>query len=320
MPTTPRYFDESQQNAIWLGLAWLWFLGALLAWLVAASSPATWITSGSAVALLAAATSVISLALRLPILPSLDVLSYRSVARNHAVWLLGTCANLNWLGFFILQSPHGADALPALLLVLTAEIGFVATAWQQSALPWLNQAWTSFTGTLTGLGTGTELHHSTQRHATQRHATAQLPMTTHASDPTLEENSAEDPEDCCQSELLEDDAQLGESIDRRQVHGVNEFDQPFWSGEIRVHFCSDQLIQQVTVGFSPPFFSAPQVDWECESEEAEVKLVNCTPTGMRLEIRRFSDREPLIFPLQWYAAEVELGNMATASPAKRVLP
>ncbi len=277
---------------MWLGLAAVWSVGGLVAWLVAACSQATWIATSSGLPLLAVLATATSVALRLPILSSPSRTSLRN---DHAVWLLSTCASLNWLGFFVLQCPRWSDALPAVIILLVGEVWFHVTAWRCRKLPWLRAGLQSLATQLGSLGVDLSTPEANQ------HAFTQL---------TLGPDSAASNRNC----------QLGEQEDRLTVHGIDEQGRSYLSGELRIAFSADQPLETIVVAFSPPFARSPEVDFDCESDGVDVQLVNCTPTGMRLGIRRSTTREPLVFTLPWYAAEVESGNLSAAVTVERVLP
>ncbi len=74
------------------------------------------------------------------------------------------------------------------------------------------------------------------------------------------------------------------------------------------------------MGFCPAFEGDPSVDFDHDADGVSLELVNCTPTGMRMAIRRRNTELPLVFELQWYAAQVELSQRAERGTAKSLLP
>jgi hypothetical protein len=278
----PRFVNDSQENRLWLGLSGLWALGGLLAWFVAAGSQASWIVTSSWLVLFASLTCAVSAALRLPILSQSPSASVRA---DHTVWLLSSVANINWLGFFVLQAPDWPDALPVLMIWMIGEVWFHTAATRLDALPWLREAWVALHKQLASLGADQPLRSEVHQ-----------PVNPHR---LLESNGC---------------------VERRVVEGHDEQGRRYLSGEICVRLTADQPSETIVVGFSPAFAGAPEVDVDCEADDVEVRLIHCTPTGMRIGIRALSGHEPLDLALQWFAVEVELGRAPSLAVTPRVLP
>ncbi len=296
----PRYVNELQENAVWLCLAAFWSIGGLVAWLTALGSQAVWIGSTSGLSLLAVLATGICVALRLPILSSPPSTTLRS---DHGVWLLSTFASVNWLGFFLLQSPQWPDALCVAMIWLVGETWFYVTAWRLDGLPWLRECLSYIAARLAGLGIDSDVRPSTAPNAESSLA-----------------RTESDGSDARDTSHVADPQPADEQVRRRMVDGVDEQGRRYLSGEIRVAMGADQRSETIVVSFSPPFAGAPEVDFDCETEGVDVQLVNLTPTGMRLGIRRSSAAEPTVFSLPWYAAEVELEDVSASAIDSRVLP
>jgi hypothetical protein len=277
-----RFVNDSQENALWLGLTGLWAVAGLLSWCVAAGTVSSWIATPSWLVLSASLTCAISMALRLPILSESPRTSLRD---DHAVWLLSTVANINWIGFFILQAPGWPDALPVLLIGMLGEVWFHTIATRVGALPWLRNGCTALLRQLSSLG-------------------ADRP------------SRLEKPEPVSPGATVQE---VG-CVERRVVAGHDEQGRRYLSGEISVSLTADKPSDTIVVGFSPAFVGAPNVDLDCEADGVDVRLINCTPTGMRIGIRGLSLREPLDLALQWFAVEVELGRTPSLVATTRVLP
>lgn len=280
----PRYVNEPQENAVWVCSATIWSVGGLIAWLAAANSPQTWIGSSSGLVILAVLSTAISIALRLPILCSPPK---TTLASDHAVWLVSTFASVNWLGFLALQAPQWSDAWPLAMILLLGESWFHVTAWRRNALPWLREMLVHLVSPVAQLGVDTNHQSLVERNQT-----------------LVERNQTH----------------LEGRVQRSIVDGVDEQGRRYLSGEIRVAMAAGQTAESIVVSFTPAFVGAPEVDFDCEIEGVEVHLINLSPAGMRLGIRRSTGTEPVDFSLPWYAAEVELGDVAAEAIVNRVLP
>lgn len=293
----PRFVNDSHENLLWLGLSGLWALGGLLAWFVAVSSQASWIVTSSWLVLFASLTCAISASLRLPILSQSPPTTLRA---DHTVWLLSSLANVNWLGFFILQAPGWPDTLPVILIWLIGEIWFHSAATRLGRLPWLREGLGTLFKQLGSLGADQPIV-----------AAARKPVSPHR--PLDGSGSAE-----CGS--AESGLDKSGSVERRVVAGHDELGRRYLSGEIYVRLTSDMPSETLVVGFSPAFAGVPEVDVECEADDVEVRLIQRTPTGMRIGIRAISLLEPLDLALQWFAVEVELGRTPSLAATTRSLP
>ncbi len=199
---------------------------------------------------------------------------------DHAVWLLSTFASVNWLGFLVLQAPQWSDVWPVAIILLLSEGWFHVSAWRCNALPWLREAMLHWVRPIANLGVDSEPRPLGRQN--QNH--------------------------------------LDGRVQRSMVDGVDEQGRRYLSGEIQVAMEAGQTSESIVVSFTPAFVGAPEVDFDCESEGVDVQLINLSPAGMRLGIRRSTGTEPVDFSLPWYAAEVELGEVSAAAIVNRVLP
>lgn len=102
------------------------------------------------------------------------------------------------------------------------------------------------------------------------------------------------------------DSDAEDLIDRKTVDGIADDGRRCLSGEIHVRFESGQRKLEVVVGFCPPFPAEPDVDFELEHESLSARLVRCTPTGMRMEVRREPSGPQLNSVLHWYALAIDV--------------
>ena len=315
----PRYVSELQANALWVCLSCLWAACAFLAWLTtawltlawgtvasngAASSLPAW---GSQLTLVALGVAVTAFVLRLPIL---SMPPRTSLASDHAVWLLSTCASVNWLGFLALQVPTWSDLIPPLLMMGAGEVWFHALVIRTSALPWLRQYCLVAEVAKTFDAPVAEVAKTLDAPVAEVAKTSDAPT---PSAETLDEfREVGEPS---AGELPPLDAERDDGIERKAVAGVDEQGKRYLSGEIKVSLAAQQSTQTLSIAFSPPFVGEPDVDFECEGaeEDVAVQLIHNTPSGMRLGLRRAASTEATVFWLQWYAVEVELSQSRDAS-------
>jgi hypothetical protein len=257
--------------------------------------------------LFASLTCAVSAALRLQILSQSPPTSLRA---DHAVWFLSSLANVNWLGFFILQAPGWPDTLPVLLIWLIGEVWFHTAATRLGRLPWLREGLGTLFKQLGSLGADQPIVP-----AAHKPVSPHRPMDESGS---AESGSAESGSDKSGSDKSGSDK--SGSVERRLVAGHDEQGRRYLSGEIYVRLTSDKPSETLVVGFSPAFAGVPEVDVECEADDVEVRLIQRTPTGMRIGIRAISLLEPLDLALQWFAVEVELGRTPSLAATTRSLP
>lgn len=310
------YATELRENAVWLSLASLWACGGVAAWLSSIGNAAAWNDSSSGLTLLALLASATTLTLRRPILSSPPG---TRLASSHAVWLLTMLATINWLGFFALQARSWSEALPVVLLLGLAEAWFHVQVWQTGALPWLRENCEPLARKLSGwraFASDSMAHLSPPLPSTQTTSAEGLMSASLFAFPTPGLHLAETGED----EIGQDKPSERGSVERQSVQGVDEQGRRYLSGEIVVSLAAQQTSSTLSIAFSPPFVGEPEVDFECEGEGVAVQLIHSTPAGMRLGLRQAANPEPIVFPLQWYAAEVELSDIPQPSPTVVTLP
>ncbi len=283
----PRYFSEHQENAVWISMATLWAIGACGAWISAVLAPWHSEISGSLLTILAMLTACASLALRLPILSSPPETSQFC---DHLIWLLTGCATANWLGFFVVQSPALVDAFPAIAALAFGEVWFHTIAFRKGLLPWLSDGFARLIEQLSSLGSDT----------------------------------CEPADGLKQENLHLEIQQLGfdgsENITRHEICGIDENGGRYMSGTIRVSLADGQKHETIVVGFCPAFVGQPNVDFECNAEDISWELINCSPAGMRIGVRRSQAETSTDFELQWYAAQAEMTETSIPMATTQVLP
>lgn len=301
----PRYITDYQQHASWLCLTTIWAVCGLVACVTEFSADGgsgDAETSSSVLLLCACAATVVTAVLRLPILASPPK---TSVEADHLAWLLSCLAQINWLGFFVLRADSAFEIVPLVLAFAVGDGWFYDRARAAAALPWLwqgvahAQAWLWQLGGEAKPVVGAEVNAFTPTAESQ--ALTSLP--------------AQPPETAVAL-----DADSAGRILRRTVEGTDEQGRRYLSGEIELALGPEASSQVVLIAFLPAFIGAPEVDFECAADEIEMQLINCTPQGMRLNVRRTASGEPEIISLQWYAVEVELGELPRETAAHRSLP
>lgn len=286
--------SDLRKHATWIGAASLWAFSGLAAFMAISFSPPPSEVTGSALSVLAVLVCGISILVRRPILTSPTAASHFC---SHVVWLLAGFATANWLGYFMLRSSTLLDAVPIALIFLTSETWFHLKVARQQ-LPWLF-------ANISLLGN-------------------QLATTSFRSHSSIQSESQD--ESCCLATTLareistDTEDGLADNISRRTIHGIDASGSRYASGTVRVSLATGQLHETVVVGFCPAFEGDPSVDFDHDADGVSLELVNCTPTGMRVAIRRRNTELPLVFELHWYAAQVELSQRAAKGTAKSILP
>ena len=279
-------FRREPQPTLWLGLSAAWCAAGWLVWWLTAAAPksldnhAADSADASRLLLLAMSAAGVGLVLRLPILMETQL----PLAGRHVLWLLGVAASVHWLGYIILRAPHWSDWASAGLVILLVEVGVVYIAWRDARLPWL----------ISGLKNAARL--------------VRGPSSPGSAERLLDTGAASSAPSDEASEPIEG------HITHRQVQGFDAAGRRFASGQVEVELVADQRQATLALPFSPPLGGSVQVDVECDAGEIEVRVVNSTAAGMRLEIRRFRGGPQQVFALQWYAAELELEDPRRGLP------
>lgn len=186
-------------------------------------------------------------------------------------WLCAWGGQANALGGIAMLCPNLASLLPALIVSGTIEY----LLWSRSPLA-RNRA---------GL-------HAPD--ATAAHTTALSSMLAPLEVPPSESATAE----------LESEPWI-----RSTQEGQTETGQRYLTGWVRFELSPDQKVATLTVGFSPAFAHAPDVelDQEMDTEEAhcQPQLEHVTPAGMRVAIKRTTTGVPLAGKLLWHASPAE---------------
>lgn len=318
MPDTYR----DQQNQLWIYLSICWWIGSLVAWisiLFSESSPAV---NDSTLTFSGILVFAVSAALRLPILTSKPE---TSSLEDHFVWLLCVTANVNWIGFLWLCSPNLSATLPAIGLGLLCEAWLWSEAERSNSIRWLrlqlgdirNRSWRIIAGaaigtqspllkskTLSAPGSaGTSSSKTTNSTAT----TAIVPLPIRSLEkPCGSQSIAADPDGLAIDQA--NSASQGESeIVRTSEDGIDPSGRRYLAGEIVIQWQPDQRSHQIVISFVPAFAGVPEVEIELDSLDCMWQLQNCTPVGLRLQVRRPAGSEEAVTNLSWYARAASEG-------------
>lgn len=231
--------------------------------------------------------------------------------------LLAWAAAINWLGFILLRSDSLAAALPAVAVILLAELWVYGLVEHAGVLPDMQPAASQTHAVVVGVEAESQ---ALARDASTADASP-------AADPTLQAASAGAVDEALERRLMglcvdgqppssdaEELGPLGEAQAgdqggwadgqrRRTIECVEASGQRVVSGEIRQPLAEGQKSQFVVVGFQPAFSKPPAVELECETDDVSVSLVNCTPAGMRIQCKRSQSAAATQCHLSWYACE-----------------
>ena len=267
-----KYTSARQQNWTWLSLSAAWAAGALSAWLASVFSTTDTAGPGELFGL-ALIIAVIGVALRLPIITDSR---HADQWPDHLALLLGYAATVNWLGFLLFRASGMLASVPAVTVLVLAEVWIHCRFYYSDCLAWLRPA------------------------------------------PVAKEHSTAHP----QAEDIP--PQAAGHIQRTCVDGVDEQGRRYLSGEIQVTLGAGQTTQELVVGFCPAFVGDPEVDFEVGDEYVTVRLVQCSPAGMALAIRRSGaergGQSPRTFQLQWFAQQPDSDVEQALPPGECLLP
>ncbi len=286
------YVRLRQEHAAWLLLVAGWAMVGMTLWIASASSPWPWeAMRGEAVTLVSLAVVAVAVVLRIPLLSRPK---QEAVASYHALWLVGCLASSHWLGFLMMRSAAWIEAVPAMLLIATAEVWVMSRGLRLGALPWLQELGVEFS---TSIGTALKVADRVIEPNQSGLPASEPQWLGTACDAGLDSEATR----ACEPADLE-----SQNLLRRTVDGIDELGRRYLSGEVRVCLQSRQQTESVVIGFVPAFEGEPEVEIECEQEDVSASVVRCTPSGMRIAIRRPRAELAVTFGFQWYAAQLEL--------------
>lgn len=292
--------NSKTTRAWWIALASLWALGGLVAFAITLATDRAELDSAILI-LLSLVIGAVGFILRWPLTRPGQNMPESAV---HAIWLLVSLGQCNWLGTLLLRSEPLLDFLLAATLVLSMDFILQRLIWRAESMPWLKgrewraqllRRWTLFR----------------EQAATGKHK--QVGPALYLADVGSDEEEAEINEELeirgelgngvskVDSELS--GTVLSESIRRQSSEGVDEQGAAYQAGSVRVEMVAEQATETVLIGFFPPFVGQPQVELECDQEDVSMRLVHCTPLGTRVHIRRSQATDSVSFWLQWFAVQ-----------------
>lgn len=206
----------------------------------------------------------------------------RFLTRDDIVFVLLTIGAVNWAGGLLL---HTASLLGGIVVLSLVALG---EAWLWFRLYCSGHLFELFTNLPEPL-------------------TRYLPLPTHCSTgpetQSTPENSTSPIVTSDESAFVEEE--LDSAVQRRTEDGFDEEGRRFLSGEVRFLLAERQMSEEIVIGFHPAFTSPPDTDFELLSDEVRCRLVNVTPTGMRLAIRRSSNSlEEISSTIEWFALQI----------------
>ncbi len=255
-----------------------------LCWLIAGYGGSLEI-SGSSLTVVAAMTAAVTTALRWPLLQS-------GIGDIGGTWCWQLCylAAINWAGGLVLAGTGWLDALPVLVILGLTELGVHQKALQKRSAEMLGATNPEPSLANSPLDAGSLLGVS--------------------GNPTP--NTTADPQQEAGHEERRLDEQLDGRFDRRLVDAHDVDGIRFVEGEVQLMLADQQTSEEVVIGFCPPFVGHPEVDFEPDHESLSVRLVRCTPSGMRLKVSRGAAAGTQEVMLQWYARQTDADSEATA--------
>lgn len=298
---------------MWVALAGLWACSGVFAWLMSLFAFGASPLAGDTVTALAALVTGVGIALRVPILTEACERDRQQPNElvDHVVLLLCYAANINWLGHLLLRSGSVFEALPAVLLLLSAELWMHHQFFSNRCLSWLKLAWWSGKQR-----TAQALAHVRPPGTSSARSTAASKPEVPQAPPSKTANDTPSSEPTSQAESKAVHPHLSGSANTRHCsEGRDEQGRRYMTGQLVLHFASGQSTQEIVIGFCPAFDGAPQVDVEASDGDVELRQTACSPQGLRLVARRLRAETPLDASLEWYAFQAD-GDSAQREPSQ----
>lgn len=281
---------QVQQRELWIYLAISWWIGSLSAWLIAWLSQLETQPSDSLLTASGLLVFGVAACLRLPVL---TVQTPTSSLEDHFVWLLAASANVNWLGFLCLHANNLYAVIPAVLIGAILEFWLWNRAARSDCLAW--------TRTMSYLRLST--NSSSRENVAAASSGSQLPAGDIETKPC--DNSGSDiriPVGIAQVDQAGTDRG---GTQRTLEDGVDPSGRRYLAGDIKVEWLAEQRSQTLVIGFVPAFIGTPQVELELSSDQCSAQIINCTPVGLRVQLKRSAASAEPVCNLSWYAKQAD---------------
>lgn len=305
--------SKNQQNELWIFLVVTWWIGSLVAWI------AVWTTSTTSTAndsLLTASGLLlfgVSAALRLPVVTTTQP---TTSLEDHFVWLVTASANVNWLGYLCLSSQSYAAVLPAGVVGILVEYWLWSELCRRDCLAGLRGFISAFSTSLVknAISSGNDalrVENPTEA-VTNQLAVSSAAASTVKSESATSNFVSSNKTDSSSIQLDVVEAAEG-TVLRTTEDGIDLAGFRYMAGEVQVAWEESQRTQTVVLGFVPAFEGSPEVELELDCEECSAQIQNCTPNGLRIQLKRSlgSNTQGSSTPgshsqltnLSWYAKE-----------------
>jgi hypothetical protein len=293
--------SQTQQREMWIYLAITWWIGSLTAWLIAWFSPA----SQSNESMLTATSLLVfgvSACLRLPVL---TVQTPTTSLEDHFVWLLAATANVNWLGYLSINVDSISAVIPAILIGVAIEWWLWNQAGRAGCLVWARRIFPILV--LNKPGKPSAPNGSP---ALVNAANPEIALSTSADHSTTQSSgqpalsSMGNPESCLDRNVVQ----------RTLEDGIDPTGRRYLAGEVKLDWLVDQRTQTIVIGFVPAFTGNPEVEYEVNCDLCTAQIINCTPAGLRIQLKRNDASSELETNMSWYARQAESPESRNALP------
>jgi hypothetical protein len=294
--------SQTQQREMWIYLAITWWIGSLAAWLIAWFSTPASQSNESMLTATALLVFGVSACLRLPVL---TVQTPTTSLEDHFVWLLAATANVNWLGYLSINIDSIPAVIPAILIGVAIEWWLWNQAGRADCLVWARRIFPilvlnkpgkpSATASSTALVNAT--HPEIAKSTSAEHSTTQA-----GGQPVL--SSMGNPESCLDRNVVQ----------RTLEDGIDPTGRRYLAGEVKLDWLADQRTQTIVIGFVPAFIGNPEVEYEVNCDLCTAQIINCTPAGLRIQLRRNDASSELVTNMSWYARQAESTESRNALP------
>lgn len=305
-------------NRLTFGIVWTVISGG--AWLMAFLG-GTGSVEGSALTVIALCISGIGLALRWRVIVNPCESTVADWAVPVLILMVGYVATISWLGCIALWSTNLIEALPACLVVLAAEAWILARLDEE----YRELLFLVLGAVLTNLTLLDRLEWASSKESLASESSRTSAF-------RAERVMAAEEEIHTYSLTADANLHFNETV-RHTEDGFDETGRRYLSGEVHVNWGRTQKTEEIVVGFCPAFEGDPEVEFEVDQEDVSGRIVNCTPAGIRIALRRPVADDRLKMTLSWYAtqsmdcslfderaAQAAGGASSTISGSTRVLP
>lgn len=307
--------SKNKQNELWVFLVVTWWIGSLVAWIAAWAASTNSNANDSLLTASGLLLFGVSAALRLPVVTSTQP---TTSLEDHFVWLVTASANVNWLGYLCLSAQSYAAVLPAGIVGIMCEYWLWNEMCRRDCLSslrvFISAFGTNLVKNVISSGNGGAIKVTTPTDVTANQLGISSVVT--SSMTTVEERIESNRNDPSSIQLDGGVKVTEGAVIRTSEDGIDPAGFRYMAGEIQVAWEESQRSQSVVLGFVPAFQGSPEVELELDGEECSAQIQNCTPSGLRIQLKRTLGSNSQLTNLSWYAKESNYGEPSDGESAE----